>query len=50
MWDVDGSGLQFIRDPALAAKIKAKVNDFNAQSALVVGVATLAFVALPELF
>jgi len=47
---VDGSGLQQIENPTLAAKLRAKVNTFNLQSAAVVGAATLLFVALPELF
>lgn len=50
MWDVDGTGLQKIRDPALAARLRDKVNAFNAQTAKVVGIATLLFVLLPELF
>ena len=50
MWDVDGSGLQSIDDPSLAARLRAKVNAFNLQSAKVVGAATLLFVILPELF
>lgn len=50
MWDVDGAGIQKIADPALAAALRAKVNAFNARTAAAVGLATLLFVALPELF
>lgn len=49
MWDVDGSGLQQIDDPALAATLRAKVNAFNVRTAAAVSLATLLFVALPEL-
>ena len=49
VWDVDGSGLQQIEDATLAAKLRAKVNAFNLQSAKVVGVLVLLFVIVPEL-
>ena len=49
MWDVDGSGLQQIEDKSLALRLRAKVNEFNARSALVVGVLASLFVVLPEL-
>lgn len=38
-----------IEDADLATRLRAKVNAFNLQSAGVVGAATLAFVALPEI-
>lgn len=50
MWDVEGAGLQRIEDAALAARLRDKVNAFNARTAAAVGLATLLFVALPELF
>jgi len=48
VWDVDGSGLQQIADPALAATLRAKVNAFNARTAAAVGLASLLFAVLPE--
>jgi len=42
--------LQQINDRSLASRLRAKVNEFNARSAAVVGVITLLFVAIPELF
>jgi len=42
--------MQRIEDQSLASRLRAKVNEFTARSAAVVGAATLLFVALPELF
>lgn len=39
-----------IEDAALAARLRDKVNAFNAKTAAAVGLASLLFVALPELF
>ena len=47
MWQVDGAGLQEIEDKTLAARLRAKVNEFNLKSAGIVAVATLAFVLVP---
>lgn len=47
---MDGSGLQVIEDEDLAQRIRAKVNDFNLRSALVVGALAALFAVLPELF
>jgi len=41
--------LQEIEDKGIAAKLRAKVNDFNAKSAGIVACATLLYVVLPEL-
>lgn len=49
MWDVEGAGLQRIEDPALADRLRDKVNAFNTRTVAAVGLATLLFVALPEL-
>ena len=49
VWDVDGSGLQAIEDQSIAAKLRAKVNQFNLQTAAIVFGATLLYVFVPEL-
>jgi hypothetical protein len=46
---VDGSGLQRIADPVLATRLRTKVNTFNARSIAVVAIATLLYVAVPEI-
>lgn len=46
---MDGSGLQRIEDPVLATRLRTKVNTFNARSIGVVAIATLLYVAVPEL-
>jgi len=48
LWDVAGTGIEPIADQEIATRLRAKVNAFNAQSAVVVGMLTLAFVILPE--
>lgn len=50
MWDVDGSGIQTIDDPAVAARLRDKVNAFNLKTGVYVAVATLIYAALPALF
>lgn len=49
MWDVEGAGLQAIEDAALAARLRAKVNEFNQRSVARPAAITLLFVALPAL-
>jgi hypothetical protein len=44
---VDGSGLSEIEDKSVAAAIREKVNDFNAKSAVAVGVCTVLYLAIP---
>lgn len=41
--------MQKIEDQDLAAKLRAKVNDFNKSSLVLPGSVTLAFVGLPEI-
>ena len=47
VWDVDGTGLREIEDKTIAKRIRDKVNDFNAKSAVAVALATAAYCAIP---
>ncbi|CAD7701472.1 unnamed protein product [Ostreobium quekettii] len=46
-WDVDGAGVAPIEDKGLAARMKAKVNDFNVKIALICAAITAAYAAIP---
>ena len=45
---MDGSGIQRIESADLAAKLRAKVNAFNARGAAKAAAITALFVAVPE--
>ena len=50
VWDVDGAGMAEIEDPAIARKIRDKVNSMNLKGGLVILAACSLFAALPEPF
>jgi len=50
LWDVEGIGMQPIKDKDVALALRAKVTDFNLRGVAVPAVVTTAFVALPWLF
>lgn len=47
MWDVDGTGIQEIEDPTLAAKLLEKVNKANIGFGAVSAAITAVFCLLP---